>query len=314
MYPGTYAAEAPDRIAAVMADTGETLSYGELERRSVQLAHVLHEAGLRPGDVVALLTENNLRAFEVYWAALRSGLYITAVNNHLKADEVAYIVSDSGATALVVSAEQAVTAEAITGLTAGVKLRLAYGGPVKDHDSYEETLAAASGGAVRRPAARRHHAVLLGHDGTAQGSPPDAARPPGVRARRYPGGPGRPVLRRQSRLGLPIARPDLPRGPAALVRRDPGPRRHRGDDEAVRRRTGAARHSGPARHPCAVRPDDVRPHAAAAAGNPRPLRRLQPEGRHPRRGAMPGRGQAEDDRAGGVRSWWSTTPAPRATA
>jgi long-chain acyl-CoA synthetase len=144
MYPGIYAAEAPDRIAAVMTGTGETLSYGELEQRSVQLAHVLHEAGLRPGDVVALLTENSLRAFEVYWAALRSGLYITAVNNHLKPDEVAYIVSDSGATALIVSADQAATAEAITGLTVGVKLRLAYGGPVKDHDSYEETIAAAS--------------------------------------------------------------------------------------------------------------------------------------------------------------------------
>ena len=135
MYPGIYAAEAPDRIAAVMTGTGETLSYGELEQRSVQLAHVLHEAGLRPGDVLALLTENSLRAFEVYWAALRSGLYITAVNNHLKPDEIAYIVSDSGATALIVSADQAATAEAITGLTAGVKLRLAYGGPVKDHDS-----------------------------------------------------------------------------------------------------------------------------------------------------------------------------------
>jgi long-chain acyl-CoA synthetase len=144
MYPGTYATEAPDRIAAVMVGTGETLSYGELERRSVQLARVLHEAGLRPGDAVALLTENSLRAFEVYWAALRSGLYITAVNYRLKPDEVAYIVSDSGATALIVSAEQAVTAEAITGQTAGVKLRLAYGGPVTGHGSYEETIAAAS--------------------------------------------------------------------------------------------------------------------------------------------------------------------------
>ena len=130
MYPGTYAAEAPDRIAAVMAGTGETLSYGDLEQRSVQLAHVLHEAGLRPGDVVALLTENNLRAFEVYWAALRSGLYITAANWHLKPDEVAYIVNDSGATALIVSAERATTAEAITSMTSGVKRRLAFGGPV----------------------------------------------------------------------------------------------------------------------------------------------------------------------------------------
>jgi len=144
MYPGTYAAEAPDRIAAVMAGTGEKLSYGDLERRSVQLAHVLHEAGLRPGDVVALLTENNLRALEVYWAALRSGLYITAVNYRLKPDEVAYIVDDSGAAALVVSAGQAATATAVTALTPVVKLRLAFDGPVDGYESYEQSIAAAS--------------------------------------------------------------------------------------------------------------------------------------------------------------------------
>src|SRR5271169_3018069 len=107
MYPGTYAAQTPDRIAAVMAGTGATVSYGELEQRSTQLAHVLHDGGLRPGDAVALLTENSLRALEVYWAAMRSGLYITAVNYHLRPGEVAHIVSDSGATALIVSAEQA---------------------------------------------------------------------------------------------------------------------------------------------------------------------------------------------------------------
>src|ERR1700749_2432737 len=144
MYPGTYAAEAPDRAAAVMAGTGETLSYGDLERRSVQLAHVLHEAGLRPGDVVGLLTENSLRAFEVHWAGMRSGLYITAVNWHLKPDEIAYIVNDSGATALIVSAEQAPAAEAIAGLTTGVKLRLAQGGQVKGEGGYEAPIASAS--------------------------------------------------------------------------------------------------------------------------------------------------------------------------
>ena len=147
MYPGTYAAQAPDTIAAVMTGTGESLSYGELDRRSAQLARVLHaagEGGLRPGDVVALLTENNLRAFEVYWAAMRSGLYITAVNYHLKPDEVAYIVNDSGAAVLIVSAEQAATAEAIADQTAGVKLRLAFGGPVPGYASYEDTIAAAS--------------------------------------------------------------------------------------------------------------------------------------------------------------------------
>src|SRR5260370_36802410 len=107
MYAGRYAGQTADRIASVMAGTGETISYGDLERRSAQLAHVLHDGGLRPGDVVALLTENSLRALEVLWAALRAGLYITAVNCRLKPREVAYIVNDSGAAALIVSAEQA---------------------------------------------------------------------------------------------------------------------------------------------------------------------------------------------------------------
>jgi len=124
MYPGTYAAQAPDRIAAVMAGTGETLSYGDLERRSVQLAHVLNEAGLRPGGVVALLTENSLRAFEVYWAAMRSGLYITAINFRLKPDEVTYIVNDCGAGALIVSAEQAATADEVCSILMGDDVEL----------------------------------------------------------------------------------------------------------------------------------------------------------------------------------------------
>jgi fatty-acyl-CoA synthase len=171
MYPGTYAAEAPDRLAAVMTGTGQTLSYGDLERRSAQLARVLHETGLRPGDAVALLTENSLRAFEVYWAAMRSGLYITAVNYRLKPGEAGYIVNDCGAAALIVSAEQAATAEAIIDLTPAVKLRLAFGGPVTGHAAYEQIIAAAS---AEPFADQPHGATMLYSSGT-------TGRPKGVR-------------------------------------------------------------------------------------------------------------------------------------
>ena len=296
MYPGTYAAETPDRVAAVMTGTGETLSYGDLERRSVQLAHVLHEAGLRPGDVVALLTENHLRAFEVYWAAMRSGLYITAVNWHLKPDEVAYIVGDSGATALITSAGQAPTAEAITGLTSGVKLRLAYGGPVAGYGGYEDTIAAASD----KPLADQPSGATMLYSSGTTGRPKGVRPPLPDRQVTEPGdtlaGLASQCVRCQPGLGVPVAGADLPRRAAALVRRHPGSRRHRGHDETVRRRTGPGGHPGPSRHPRAVRADHVRPDAAAAAGRSRPVRRLQPAGRHPRRGAVPGRGQAEDDR------------------
>ncbi|MEU7812808.1 acyl-CoA synthetase [Pseudonocardia sp. NPDC049154] len=144
MYPGKYAAETPEKVAALLADTGEELTYGDLEDRSVRLAHVFHDAGLRPGDVVALLTENNLRAFEVYWAAMRSGLYVTAVNHNLAPDEVTYIANDSGAAALVVSQAKAELATAVDRAGVGARLKLAFGGPVEGYASYEDALAQAS--------------------------------------------------------------------------------------------------------------------------------------------------------------------------
>ncbi len=80
------------------------LTYAELDRRSRRLAHLLHAAGLRPGDHMAIFMENHLRYLEVVWAAFRSGLYITAINRFLTADEAAYVVDDCGAKALIASA------------------------------------------------------------------------------------------------------------------------------------------------------------------------------------------------------------------
>ena len=299
MYPGTYAAATPDKIAAVMTGTGETLTYGDLERRSVQLAHVLHDAGLRPGDVVALLTENNLRAFEVYWAAMRSGLYITAVNWHLKPDEVAYIVADSGAKALIVSAEQTQTAAAIAGQIPAATLRLAYGGPVGGYGSYEDTIAAAS---AEPFADQPSGATMLYSSGT-------TGRPKGVRP---------PLPDRQ------ISEPgDALAGLASMffganedsVYLSPGPIYH----AAPLRWSGSLQVLGAtvvmtkrfdAEQTLRAIADHGVTHAQFVPTMfvrmlqlpPRDqgqVRRLQPADRHPRRGAVPGRGQAEDDRVVG---------------
>jgi long-chain acyl-CoA synthetase len=144
MYPGAHAARFPDKPAVVMAGTGEILTYRELDERSARFARFLHDQGLRRGDHVALLTDNDAKAFEVYWAALRSGLYITAVNRHLAPAEVSYIVADCGAEALVVSASLGDVAGRIVDDTPGVRIRLAYQGSVDGHGSYEDALLAAS--------------------------------------------------------------------------------------------------------------------------------------------------------------------------
>jgi len=144
VYPGNFAESTPDKAAVVMAETGATLTYAGLAERSARLARYFHEAGLRRGDHIAFLTPNSLELFETYWAALRSGLYVTGVNQHLTADEASYIVNDCGARALVVSAEVAPLAEAVARQTPQVELRLVFGGDVAGHGSYEEALAATS--------------------------------------------------------------------------------------------------------------------------------------------------------------------------
>ena len=83
MYPGAFAATTPDKPAVIMGRSREVVTYGELDERSARLAQFLFARGLRPGDKIALMAENHPRFYEVYWAAMRAGLYLTAVNRYL---------------------------------------------------------------------------------------------------------------------------------------------------------------------------------------------------------------------------------------
>ncbi|MEX5631520.1 acyl-CoA synthetase [Parafrankia sp. FMc2] len=144
MYPGVHAERFPDKAAVVVAETGERLTYRELEDRSARLARYLYDAGFRRGDHIALLTDNSPRAFEVYWAAMRSGLYLTAVNSHLSAAEASYIVNDCDAGALVVSGVLRDIAEKVVPDTPAVRVRLVFGGAAENHDDYDAALRSVS--------------------------------------------------------------------------------------------------------------------------------------------------------------------------
>lgn len=144
MYPGTHAAQFPDKPAVVMADSGATLTYGQLDEQSRRLARFFQDSGLRKGDHIAMLSDNVPEVFVVYWAALRSGLYITMVNHHLAPAEVSYIINDSGSTALVAAAGVREQAEAVLDDIPAVKVRLALRGDIPGFDSYEDALAGTS--------------------------------------------------------------------------------------------------------------------------------------------------------------------------
>jgi len=108
MHPGNYH---PERIACIMADTGEEITFGELEYVSNQIAHLFRDHGLVRGDSIAICLENHPLFFKLCWAAYRAGLYFTAISYRLQPEEVEYIVNDCGAKILVTSAHLADTFE-----------------------------------------------------------------------------------------------------------------------------------------------------------------------------------------------------------
>jgi len=113
MHPCVHAETAPEKPALILAETGESLSYGALEARSNQAAQLFRALGFQPGDAVAVLLENHFRFLEIAWGAQRAGLYFVAVSSRLTASEAAFILKDSGARALISSSALASVASAV---------------------------------------------------------------------------------------------------------------------------------------------------------------------------------------------------------
>ena len=142
MYPGAHAQQDPDRPAVIAAEDGTVLTYRDLDDASMRLAQLLYADGLRPEQHIAFLSTNRLEVFGIYWAGLRSGLFVTAVNHHLSPAEAAYVINDCGAEVLIVSADLADLAVAIADDIPQVRRRLAFGGPVPGYESYSDAVAA----------------------------------------------------------------------------------------------------------------------------------------------------------------------------
>ncbi|MCX5046365.1 AMP-binding protein [Aldersonia sp. NBC_00410] len=125
MYPPAIVAERPDASAYVMAESGLSITYRELDEQSNQLAHFWRAHGVAAGDTVVIVMENNIVWPVVMAAGMRSGLYVTPVNWHLKPAELAVLFEEAAPRAIVTSRAVADTvAEALarSGVTGGVTI------------------------------------------------------------------------------------------------------------------------------------------------------------------------------------------------
>ncbi|OBH43428.1 fatty-acid--CoA ligase FadD4 [Mycobacterium mantenii] len=90
-----------ERAALIVHPAGVEISFAQLEARANRLAHYLRGVGLREGDTVAVVMENNEHMHAVMWGVRRCGLYYATISTHLTAPEAAYIVENSGARAII---------------------------------------------------------------------------------------------------------------------------------------------------------------------------------------------------------------------
>jgi long-chain acyl-CoA synthetase len=103
MNPFVIAREDPNRTATIIAETGEVMTYGELDTLSRTLAAGLRSLGLVRGDHIAFMVHNQLAFHTVCWGAWFAGLYFTPISTRLQHEEVEHILTDSGSKLVIAS-------------------------------------------------------------------------------------------------------------------------------------------------------------------------------------------------------------------
>ena len=165
----------PDHLALALPG-GEAVRAGELLARANRLVHGLRALGLGPGDCIATVLPNGAPMIELYLAAAQAAWYLTPINHHLTASEIAYIVKDSGAKAFVAAEPfAAASAGAVEEIAFPERARFAVG-RIPGFRAYAEL---SEGQPSTLPAERSAGQVMNYTSGT-------TGRPKGVRRRLVP--------------------------------------------------------------------------------------------------------------------------------
>jgi long-chain acyl-CoA synthetase len=131
----------PDALC-VKDGFGKARTFATANANANRLARVLRAAGAEAGDGVAMVCSNRVEFYETYAANERAGGRLTPVNWHLVAEELAYIVEDCEAKALLADARLAEQVIAAAASVPELALRISVGGPIDGFIAYEDALAA----------------------------------------------------------------------------------------------------------------------------------------------------------------------------
>ncbi|MGY4598967.1 hypothetical protein ACVWXL_006713 [Bradyrhizobium sp. GM22.5] len=276
------------------------ISYDDIRARIRRAMSGFRALGLAEAAPVAMMLRNDFALFEVVAASAALGSPVVPINWHLKAEEVRYILADSGAKILVCHAD--LLPQIRDGVPADVLLLVVATPPELAADLFDPWGTDRDPGGTDRlgPLARRPSAsagaaaagrsddLYIRHHGHAEGraAHADAARTGGrLRTR------GRDRLWHQAagRPNRADQRPDVSLGAAFLRHAGVPQRLHHHPPGAVRCRGAAGADRAPPRHAHSHGTDHVRPAAAVARSGQAALRPVVAAFRRARRRPLPRR-------------------------
>ncbi len=289
--------------AALVDERGST-SWADLDTRVNRLVHALRHLRLAPGDTVALMCANRREAFEITLAAMHTSLIVVPVNWHWVADELAYVLTDAGASVLFVDDLHLDVAQTAARDIDSCRHRVIIGDPGRacdDFTPYEDLVAS---GSPDEPDQQGSGGPMFYTSGT-------TGFPKGVRGTLTQYGLPPTIFQLISgsitgMLGIPDEGVTLLEGPMyhsaqwIFVDGAVGDGLHRGDASPLRSGR-AARTDRPVRgHQPPPRTDPVHPTPEVARATPGRVRRIFARGRGPWCGPVSRRGEAPDARVVGT--------------
>ncbi|NNU42037.1 class I adenylate-forming enzyme family protein [Ramlibacter montanisoli] len=171
----THARLTPGKLGA--RDSHRSLTFADWDARAGRLASGLQGLGLAKGDRVGIVAANCIEWLELYVALARAGLVAVPVNFRLSAPEVAYILHDAEAGAVIAGPEFCATVDAIRSEVPLAKARFIVLGDAP-HDgwrSYESVIAQGRADAVF-PAVTQEDVCALMYTSGTTGRPKGAIR------------------------------------------------------------------------------------------------------------------------------------------
>src|SRR6266851_5153969 len=154
----------PDRVALYFE--GQSVSYGELDRRASRVAQGLIAAGIKPQARIAILAKNDLAFFELWFGAAKAGAVLVPVNFRLAPPEIAYVVNDAKAELLFVGHDFYPLVEKVSSELASVRRVVALHGEHPEWPGYAVWVAAQEARDPDLPIAAADVAIQMYTSGT----------------------------------------------------------------------------------------------------------------------------------------------------